>query len=192
MQESAQHTLEYLPAHRGSDSSAAVAFIFVLPLLVAAVLAIVGARDFALPGAAVTALFMWIRMRRRRNRPQAVLRIEDGRLRVYGADSQELLNVALDQLDNVTLDTRTIQRVQENLRSGMPDIRFIDSTVRPESDISRIELKTSDASVFLSEEHFSSSDATEWLGTIRRFLRANGWVPQSEREAGAGTHESED
>jgi hypothetical protein len=192
MQESAQHTLEYLPAHRRSDSSATAAFIFVLPLLVAAVLAIVGAQDFALLGAAATALFMWIRMRRRRNRPEAVLRIENGRLRAYGADSHELLNIALDQLDDVTLDTRTIQRVQENLRSGMPDIRFIDSTVRPESDISRIELKTPDASVFLSEEHFSSSDTTEWLGTIRRFLRANGWAPQGEREAGPGTQESHD
>jgi hypothetical protein len=174
-------TLEYFPAHRGADSSVVAWTVFVLPLLVAAFLAVAGAQDFALVGAAATALFMWLRKRRQRKRPQAVLHVENGRLRVQGADGHEVLNVTLEELHDVTLDTKTIQRVQENLRSGMPDVRFIDSTVRPEADVSRVELKTSSTSIFLTEDHLSSTDTTEWLGTIRRFLRANAWVPEKER-----------
>jgi hypothetical protein len=48
-------------------------------------------------------------------------------------------------------------------------------------DVSRIELTTANGSVFLSDDHLSSSETTEWLGTIRRFLRANGWLPEGER-----------
>jgi len=126
-----------------------------------------------------------MRRRRRHKRPQAVFHVENGRVRVVGADSRDLLNVPLDDLRNVVLDTRTIQRVQENMSTGLPQLRYINSTVSPELDIARIELKTFTASIFLSEDRFSHTDAVEWLGKIRRFLRAHGWLPEDEREAGS-------
>src|SRR5262249_7409733 len=121
--------------------------VFALPLLVASLLAVTGAQNLALPGGAATALLMWLRRRRLRKRPQAVLHVDNGRLRVHGVDTREHLNVPLDEVLNVMLDTKTIQRVQENLSSGMPDIRYIDSAVRPETDVSRVELRTPNTSV---------------------------------------------
>ncbi len=97
------------------------------------------------------------------------------------ARSAELLNVPLDALLEVSLDTKTIQRVQENVSSGIPDLRFVDSRVGPEIDTSRIELVLGKHSIFLTDEYLSSTDATDWFGKIRRFLRKNGWVPRDER-----------
>src|SRR5438105_7651767 len=111
-------TLEYFPDRRGTDSSAVAMMVFALPLMVAALLGGLGWGALALPGAAATALFMWMQNRRRKKRPQAVLRVENGRVSVEVADPHMFLKLAFDDLHDVTLDTKTIQRVQENLRSG--------------------------------------------------------------------------
>ena len=88
---------------------------------------------------------------------------------------------SLEELVNVRLDIKTIQRVQEG--SGMvAATRFIDTTVGPELDTARIVLIAKDGrELALTEEFLPHLDSSEWLGKIRVFLRKHGWVPEDER-----------
>ncbi len=177
------NVLEYVPERRGTDSSAVAIYTLILPLLLAVVLGIVGSPELALPAAAGMAIFMWRHRRRRKVRPAAILEVVDGRLLVIGEKRVILLDTKLENVLNVLLDTKTIERVQENAGSAIPDLRFAQSVVLGAVDTSRIELTTAERSVFLTEEYLSSIDTTDWLGKIRRMLRKNGWVPASERKA---------
>jgi hypothetical protein len=49
-----------------------------------------------------------------------------------------------------------------------------------------LERRAPEAPVFVPEERVTPIEAQEWYGKVRVFLRKNGWVPESEREAGAG------
>jgi hypothetical protein len=181
MNEQSNQTLEYFPERPRTNSSAIAWYMFVSPLFVAVLVGIV-APNWALPAAGLTAFLFWYRRRKALTHPLKVLTVRNGRLIVCDARGDELLNTPLDQLENVSLDTKTIQKVQENLSSGMPDLRFIDSRVGPAIDNSRIELVTSDQILTLTEHYTSSTDATEWFARIRRFLRSQSWQPLEERE----------
>ncbi|NOU30119.1 MAG: hypothetical protein HOO96_19630 [Polyangiaceae bacterium] len=110
-----------------------------------------------------------------------LLTVENGALvvaRFRGA--RPIVTVPLDELRNVSLDIKTIQRVEEG-GSAIPAMRVLDSRVGVEVDTSRIVLQGEGPAVPLGDLYIAHMDATEWLGKIRVFLRKNGWVPADER-----------
>jgi hypothetical protein len=182
MEEPKQDVLEYFPELPRVESSAVAWYVIVLPFVVAMAASALIAPGWALPLAGLTMFVLWRRDRAARKRPHRTLRVAESRLFVTDADGRLLLKVKLSRLRDVTLDTKTIQKVQENLSSGIPDLRFIDSRVAPAIDNSRIELVTARETVVLTEHYTSSTDASDWFTKIRRFLRKNGWQPWDERE----------
>ncbi len=180
-----ENVIAYFPHQLRTDSSAVAIYGLMLPLFVMALFALLGLADWALPAGAGTGLYMLYRHRRAKSRPAAVLEVSDGRLRVTNADRYVLLEASFAEVLDVSLDTRTIQRVSENTNSSIPDLRFAESVVHAAQDESRIEIKTATDTIFLTEKYLPSIDTTEWFGKIRKLLRRNGWVPQSERNRAA-------
>jgi hypothetical protein len=172
--------LQYFPEERSIDSSAVGVYFIALPALVGIVIAAIGLPELAIPGVFAAAAVLWYRSRRAVS-PHAVLEIEASRLRVTRGESELLLDVPLEELLDVSLDSKTIQRVQENAGHAMPELRFVDPVVGPPIEESRIVFETLDGSVLLNENFTSNIDATDWFGKIRRYLRKNGWVPEDER-----------
>ncbi len=135
-----------------------------------------------LAGAIATAVLVGWWWRRAHANHDCVLRVDDGALTVSSRKSRLVkTTVRLVDLMDVGLDTKTIQRVGDG--GGMiPALRFVEGRVAPEVDISRIVLVEADGtSTALGEKYMANSDATEWLGRIRVFLRKQGWVPGDER-----------
>lgn len=131
----------------------------------------------ALVGSAVLGVWWW----RRPASSGFLLTVEHGALvvaRFRGA--RPIATLPLDTLRNVSLDIKTIQRVEEG-GSAIPAMRVLDSRVGVEVDTSRILLHGEGAPVPLGDVYIAHMDATEWLGKIRVFLRKNGWVPADER-----------
>jgi len=166
------------------------AVIGCLPLLVScAVAALFGILDltaYALPAAGLTLGALWWRGRRQLALPQATLSIAGSRLRIVDRDARELLFMPLDELLEVELDTKTIQRVEDNASAGvLPHFRLLHGQVGSATDVSRIVLVTTKLELPLSEERMSSSYTNESFGQMRRFLRSHGWLPEGERSAAA-------
>lgn len=140
---------------------------------------LVGVVAFAL---LATGMFVW--WRRRPHGDGAVLSVEGGMLVVVARRSgKELLRVPVRDVHDVTMDKRTIQRVQEG-GSAVPAVRFAETTVGPELEKARLVIVTPSGRLRLSDEYLAYIHTTEWLGKIRVFLRQHGWVPDDE-EAGA-------
>lgn len=174
----APNELSYTPEVYRSESSAIAFALFFLPCTAAV---FVGAIDpeCALPAGAAVALVLWLRRKPGRE-PAIVLRVAEDRLVITGQARKVLLDEALSDICDVGLDTKTISKVKENLSSGIPELRFVDSVVGPEQDVSRIEFVLEDTEICLTERFTSNTDATEWLTKIRRFLRSHGWRPWEE------------
>lgn len=133
-----------------------------------------------------------LRARRAWAREAVVLRVEDGALLVRDRGARAVkARIALRDLD-VTLDTKTIRRVEEG-RSAIPGVRYLDTRVGPEIDVSRIVLveraDDGERELALSEPYLAHLHATEGFGKIRVFLRRHGWVPTDEREEDGGDEE---
>jgi hypothetical protein len=172
---------EYFTQPSGARMNAIGCFVVLVPAGVALLFGLV-LPSYAVPAAALTAIAMWWRSRRQVSRPQATLCIEESRLRVLDRDSREILNIPLKALLEVELDTKTVQRVQDNLSGGgLPHFRLLHGKVGSATDISRIVLVTSKQDLPLSEERVSISYTTESFGKMRRFLRTHGWLPKGER-----------
>jgi len=118
---------------------------------------------------------------RKKRSADATLRLDDGRLIVADSHGGIRIDVPLKELEDVVLDTKSVQRFREDTAGGFPDIRAVHTRVGDSFDNSRIVLVTANISVELTERYTSSIDATEWLTRIRRFLRSNGWTPREER-----------
>jgi hypothetical protein len=86
----------------------------------------------------------------------------------------------LEDLD-VVLDTKTIRKVVDG-DAMLPVVRFTATRVGPEIDTARIIFTSGQERVALDDRFVSHTDAVEWFGKIRVFLRKNGWVPFDERE----------
>jgi len=172
--------LEYFPEqarHQGS----AIAWYFVAPVLVALCVAFIKPK-WTVPSAVLAVIVLWFYSRRRRKLPGATFTIESSNLIVVDAAGHELLSVTLDELEEVTLDTKTIERYQESVSSGgIPEVGFVPGRVGMAIDNSRIELVTAKDVIPLTDFFTSSIDATDWFSKIRRFLRQNGWTPVGER-----------
>jgi hypothetical protein len=173
-------TLRYFPEQRGIDSSVVGVYFILVPAMVGVVIAVIGLPELSIPGVFAAVAVLWYRSRSPTT-PHAVLEVEASQLRVVRGESELLLEVPLEELLDVSLDSKTIQRVQENAGHPMPELRFVQPVVGPPIDESRIVFETLDGPVLLNENFTSNIDATEWFGKIRRYLRKNGWVPEDER-----------
>ena len=112
---------------------------------------------------------------------EKILRVRKGTLVVLGGEREET-RFDLEELRDVVLESKTVQRIQEG-GSAIPAMRFIDSQVAPDQDVSRIVLVGKDARRHaLADEYVVNMEATEWMGKIRVFLRKHGWIPHDERE----------
>jgi hypothetical protein len=138
----------------------------------------------ALIAAIFASVWMW---RTRKKTPGARLVVDAGVLSVSLLSLGREERFRLDDLANVELDTKTIERVMEG-GSAIPAMRFIDAKIGPKVETARIVLVSeSGRQVRLTEEFLAHFDSTEWLGKIRVFLRKHGWVPEDEREAAASS-----
>ncbi len=165
-------------------SSVAMFQIFSVPPLVAVVLSMLATPEvglFGLVASALGAVWWW---RRPRTHGYSI-RVSGGDVTVSArASARVLVSIPLGDLLDVTLDTKTIQRIQEG-SSAIPAVRFQEAQVGPALDTSRVVLVSrQDAFVPLGDTYLANMHATEWLGKIRVFLRKHGWVPEAERDAG--------
>jgi hypothetical protein len=161
-----------------------------MPMLLAAVSGwVLGpvAGTAALTGGLAYSVWAW---KTRKKIGGAVLRIDEGVLVVTrSSKSARDDRFRLDDLADVALDIKTIQRVMEG-GSAIPAVRFIDATVGPKVDTARIVLVSqSGVEVRLTDEYLPHFAAAEWMGKIRVFLRKSGWVPEDEREEPGVGHE---
>lgn len=171
-------------ARRSSDSSMVAMFeLFGPPLVTLLALSLVfhaaaGAFGF------FVVLFgsVWLR---RRKEAGIVFRVEGERL-VVTQRGRRLHAASLDALLDVALDTRTIRPVREGT-SLVPEVRYIQTTVGPEVDRSRIVLVTTTQRIPLVDDDLAHMEAVEWVGRLRTFLRRAGWVPLDERPVGPDT-----
>jgi hypothetical protein len=110
-----------------------------------------------------------------------VLAVERGELTIR-TDSRTRLTTRLVDLLDVSLDTKSIRKVVPG-KDAIPAVQFINTSVGPELDVSRIVLTFADQEpIHLSEQFLAHMDVVEWVGKIRSFLRKQGWVPDDERE----------
>lgn len=131
-----------------------------------------------------TAFGMW-RWRRAPDVTGLLLRVENGELVIIPRGSKKvLMRTRLVDLRNVSLDTKSIRKVEPG-RDAVPALQFINTSVGPEIDVARIVLHVEGrrGPIRLTEAFLSHIDSVEWTGKIRTFLRAQGWVPEDEREA---------
>jgi hypothetical protein len=152
-------------------------------------LAAAGLADLALPGGAVVCIATYVLRKREDARPLAHLRVEGARLRVALGDGSVLCDVALDELIDVALDTKAVEHIIEN--PGLNPVLLVDAKVAAPVHVARIELVTTSGAVRFADTYFSHSDALEWKGKIRQFLRKHGWEPSTEREGAAGAQPAE-
>jgi hypothetical protein len=168
----------------GTHRSALVLFQLIgLPAFVA-----YGANEFiggyaAWPAFVLTvfATYFWWRGSKRRGR--VVLRVDGDALSVTmhdGVFRTRTLATTLDDLRDVTLDTKTIRRVNEG-SALVPQAALISTTVGGAVDRSRIVLVTDDETTPLFLEDVAHMEATEHISKIRVFLRRAGWTPMEER-----------
>lgn len=173
------HVFEYLPEKERASSSVEAWFNLAAPILLAAgVLTLLP--SWAMPFGVGAAVALWWWQRRRAMKPHMTLVVAGGELTVKDARDQTVLECSLEELDDVMLDTRTIERVQET-PGALAELRFINSTVGPAIDESRIVLITAHDELHLTERYTSSIDATDWYSKLRKFLRAHGWIPLLDR-----------
>ena len=170
----AAQEMVYRPQPKNAHASARRMYVryFVIVLPVAALLA---AYHWAASLALVAAAIVWDVYRVRRERAGIRLAL-DGTDLVIGAEGRR---VPMATLVNVRLDTRAVSSTNTMVRA--------DGILGPgpslSVDESRIELIVTDAQPLrLTDAYFSQTDSLEWLGRIRRFLRAHGWVPLDERK----------
>lgn len=154
--------------------------VLLLPLLLTTALAWVS-RPLGIVGFVASAVFVAFWWKGKTE--TTVVRIERGVLAVSSSRSKTTrFSVELAQLDNVLLDSRTIQRVTEG-DSAIPAMRLLDSKVGPDVDVTRIALIAADGRrCLLTDEHMPYTETSEAFGKLRVFLRKHGWVPADERE----------
>jgi hypothetical protein len=140
----------------------------------------------ALAAAAATGIgLVWCVVRWRRAGVETsglLLRVEDGHLLLFSNRSGTglPLRLSLAALETVRLETKTIEKMQREVRAD--GLLGFGATMTV--DNSRIVFVLSRKSpVYLTDEYVSHTDCLEWLGKIRLFLRGNGWVPADERRA---------
>ena len=131
----------------------------------------------------ITALHMWHRARRASG---VVLRVEGAMLLVYPwRGARRASAVALSDLHDVRLDTRTIHKEQRDTRAGV--YAFAGRAGSMPVDVSRITLVLAEDvdPIELTPDYAAYSETVEQIARMKTFLRSWGWLPRDEREAPA-------
>jgi hypothetical protein len=133
-----------------------------------------------LVGSAGVVLWTW---QARKRVGWAILRVDGDMLTVAIRNRQiSYESLELSSLVDVTLNLKTIERVIDG-DSAIPAMRLVSPKVAPKLDVAQVVLvDASGREVRLAEDYLPHFEATDWLGKIRVFLRAHGWVPEDERE----------
>jgi hypothetical protein len=156
-------------------------FLFTVPFLA---FGLIGGLAGPVLGVVAAAGALWSTLRWQRGRRLAgkkVLHVEKGVLTVEPrAEGARGARFSLRDLD-VVLDTKTIRKVLDG-DAMLPVVRFTSSKIGPELDLTRIVLSNDLERYAMSEHFLSYTEALEWFGKIRVFLRSHGWVPADERE----------
>jgi hypothetical protein len=119
-------------------------------------------------------------LRRKPRPPGIALRVTSGEL-ILCTTGRERLRARLAALDDVSLETKSIRKVEPGQSTSL---HFIQSNVGPEIDVARILFHVEGRPVIhLTEAFLPSIEAVEWTGKIRAFLRSNGWIPHDERRS---------
>ncbi len=131
--------------------------------------------------------FAWAVARARKKQPlgSQILEVRDEAvdLRVRGAS---VAHIALAKLDDVRLETKKL--VRGSGVGAASDLEFHGKS-RIEASLARIVLVDDrERETPIGEEWLAHVEAIEWLGKIRKFLRAHGWVPADERGAEPEVH----
>jgi hypothetical protein len=174
--------LVFKPRNRDARDrlSMGVVQLFTLPTVAGSV-----GGSFAGPWAAIgamgaTAILVGWWWRRGQRGEDFQLRLRCGALGV-SRGSRAVLELRLKDLADVVLDTKAIRKVEEGT-SMLGALRGLDLRVGPELDVSRVVLVATDGGeLALGDKYMSHSEAMDWLGRIRVFLRKGGWIPEDER-----------
>jgi hypothetical protein len=124
----------------------------------------------------LVAAVLWYRLRQDGGRALFTIQGTDLVVALTG-DKRKMLSVALGDLDDVVLDSKTIQRVHEG-NALTPATRLLDPRVGLAVDTSRIALKIAGKPLWpLTEHYLAHMDAIESIAKLRVFLRSHGWQP---------------
>ncbi len=171
MSEAPEQTLvvDVKPAPGDQSSTSGTAMTpFVLPAVVAALLAKTVSPAAGLAGLGVGVLVLFVL--RKPNTGRFVLRIVEGQLVVARERAKEpVATFALEDLLDVTLDKQTQAATG---RGGSATERVHIVFERREAD-----------PIFVPDERVTPIEGGEWLGRVRVFLRKHGWVPSDERSS---------
>ena len=120
------------------------------------------------------------RFLRREPRSETRLCVEDGVLTVVFSGGSEPARFLLRDLIDVELETEEVDKGHAQLG---PDARIAVGFSSLPVDMSRIVLVVGEdrEGHRLSDAQIAHEVAMSWLGKIRLFLRAHGWVPEDER-----------
>jgi hypothetical protein len=141
--------------------------------------------------AALLGFLIWWSRRRPEN--VVILRVTRGELAVIPmGSSREVFRARLDALDDVVLETKTVERVMETA-AGAVNIGMgpLAPSVASATDTNRIALEPAEGAPHaLTKDYFGHAESIEQFAKVRTFLRTMGWTPLSER--GEGDDEEED
>lgn len=113
-----------------------------------------------------------------------VLRVTRGDLAILPMGStQEVFRTRLDALDDVVLETKTIERHMDTA-AGAVNIGMggLTPSIAAATDTNRIALVPAEGdSHVLTKDYFGHAESVEQFAKVRTFLRSMGWIPLSER-----------
>jgi hypothetical protein len=175
----------YAPLNNvGRDGGLLVLYrLFWLPVMLTTAAGWIGGSAGAIAGLVGSAGVVVWTWRARKRVGGAILRVDGDVLTVTIGDRHTSYeSLELSDLADVTLNLKTIERVIDG-DSAIPAMRLVSPKVAPKLDAAQVVLvDASGREVLLAEDYLPHFEATDWMGKIRVFLRAHGWVPEDERE----------
>lgn len=172
--------LEAKNRDRADKGPVALMQIFSGPAIVALVLTLVFNGTVGLIGMVASAVggYLWWK---KSSVERTTVRVLDAH--VEFGDSKKPHRVSLGDLFDISLETKTVQPLQEG-GSAIPAMRFLDAQVGPDVDTARLvfEIRGRRQPISLTSRYLAYGEATDWLGKVRVFLRKRGWEPLSERK----------
>lgn len=168
---------------RNAIAARAALQVGIVGAVIAVVVAAAGSSAGSILVCLVTAIVAAMRWGRAPDAPGIEIHVEDGRIEITSPKGDVLLRARLDDVANVSLDTKSIANVQDG--NALDVAMRGESRVRPELDVSRIVVSTygtTGAGVRLTDAYVAHMDAVEWLGKIRTFPRSHGWVPEEKKD----------
>ncbi len=132
--------------------------------------------------AMVGGLWAWSDVRQRKG-SRVAFRVAEGRLYVDRGKSGGPVDLDLEELLDVRLDSKSASKNVTMARAdGVNTVFGMGSSHNIDIDIARIELVTTrDDAILVDPEFISASLSSDAMRSIRLYLRAHGWLPESER-----------